>query len=53
MNVVLPLGFGGIWFAYFTWQLQRMPILPLHDPRMEGVAEYTAEHATEHANEHG
>ncbi len=49
MNVVLPLGFGGIWFAYFSWQLQRMPILPVHDPRMEGVAE----HATEHANEHG
>ena len=44
MNVVLPLGFGGIWFAYFTWQLQRMPILPVHDPRMEGVAEQAAEH---------
>ncbi len=49
MNVVLPLGFGVIVFAYFSWQLQRMPILPVHDPRMEGVAE----HATEHANEHG
>jgi hypothetical protein len=44
MNVVLPLGFGGIWFAYFVWQLQRLPILPVHDPRMEGVAEHAAEH---------
>jgi hypothetical protein len=44
MNVVLPFGMGGIWFAYFTWQLQQMPILPIHDPRMEGVAEHAAEH---------
>ena len=44
MNVALPLGFGAIWFSYFIWQLQRMPILPVHDPRMEGVAEHAAEH---------
>jgi hypothetical protein len=45
MNVLLPFGMGGIWFAYFAWQLRRMPILPVHDPRMEG--------ATQHAVEHG
>jgi hypothetical protein len=44
MNVALPFGMGGIWFAYFLWQLQRMPILPAHDPRMEGVAEQAVEH---------
>jgi hypothetical protein len=44
MNVVLPFGMGAIWFAYFTWQLQRMPILPVHDPRLKGVAEHAAEH---------
>ena len=44
MNVVLPFGMGGIWFAYFIWQLQRMPILPVHDPRLEGVVEHAAEH---------
>jgi hypothetical protein len=44
MNVVLPLGFGAIWFSYFVWQLQRMPILPAHDPRMEGAAEPAAQH---------
>ncbi len=44
MNVVLPFGLGAIWFAYFLWQLQRMPILPAHDPRMEGVAEHVVEH---------
>jgi hypothetical protein len=44
MNLVLPIGIGGIWLAYFTRQLQRMPILPVHDPRMEGVAAHAAEH---------
>ena len=44
MNMVLPFGMGAIWFAYFIWQLQRMPILPVHDPRLKGVAEHAAEH---------
>jgi hypothetical protein len=44
MDVLLPLGMGGIWLAYFLWQLERMPILPVHDPRMEGVAEHAVEH---------
>jgi len=44
MNLALPVGMGAIWFAYFTWQLQRMPLLPVHDPRMEEVAEQAAGH---------
>ena len=44
MDVALPLGMGAIWFAYFLWQLQRMPLLPAHDPRMEGAAEEAAQH---------
>ncbi len=44
MNVVLPLGMGGLWFGYFIWQLQRMPLLAVHDPRMEGVAKHAAGH---------
>jgi glycerol uptake facilitator-like aquaporin len=44
MNVALPFGMGGIWFAYFLWQLQRMPILPVHDPRMEEIAGQAVEH---------
>jgi hypothetical protein len=31
------VGIGGIWVAAFAWQLKKMPILPLHDPRFEGV----------------
>ena len=44
MNIVLPVGMGGLWFAYFTWQLQRLPILPVNDPRLKGVAEHAVEH---------
>ncbi len=31
------LGIGGLWLAFFAWQLKRLPLLPLHDPRFEGV----------------
>jgi hypothetical protein len=44
MNVALPFGMGGVWFAYFIWQLQRMPLLPVHDPRMEEISEQAVEH---------
>jgi hypothetical protein len=44
MNVALPLGFGAIWFAYFLWQLQQMPLLPVHDPRMQAITEEAVEH---------
>jgi len=43
MDVALPLGMGGIWFSYFLWQLQRMPLLPAHDPRMEEIIHQAAE----------
>jgi len=44
MNVALPLGMGGVWFAYFLWQLQLLPILPVHDPRMEEIVAQAVEH---------
>jgi hypothetical protein len=44
MNVALPLGMGGVWFAYFLWQLQLLPILPAHDPRMEEIVAQAVEH---------
>lgn len=44
MVVLLPLGLGGLWFGYFTWQLQQMPLLPVNDPRMEGAFEHAVEH---------
>jgi hypothetical protein len=32
MDFLTPLGIGGIWLAFFLWQLGRYPVLPLHDP---------------------
>lgn len=29
MDLAAPIGMGGIWVAFFTWQLQRRPLLPL------------------------
>jgi len=31
MDFLTPLGIGGLWLAYFLWQLKRCPVLPLHD----------------------
>jgi hypothetical protein len=31
LDIVAPLGLGGIWLAVFVWQLGRMPLLPLRD----------------------
>jgi len=44
MSVVLPVGLGGIWMGYLLWQLQRLPLLPVNDPRMKGAAEHAVEH---------
>jgi hypothetical protein len=31
------IGLGGLWFADFLWQLQRRPLLPLHDYNREAA----------------
>ena len=40
MDVVAPAGVGGLWFAYFSYQLGRRPLLALHDARIEGAVEH-------------
>jgi uncharacterized BrkB/YihY/UPF0761 family membrane protein len=35
---VVVIGF--IWIATYFWQLGRMPLLPLHDPRFEGALQH-------------
>ncbi len=44
MVMLLPLGLGGLWFSYFARELQRMPLLPVNDPRLEGAIEHAVEH---------
>ena len=35
MDVVAPLGIGGLWLAMFTWQLQKRALVPVNDPQLE------------------
>jgi hypothetical protein len=44
VDLLLPAGMGGLWFAYFARQLQRFPLLPANDPRMKEAAEHAVEH---------
>ncbi len=37
-DLTLPFAIGGLWVASYAWQLKRRPVVPLHDPRFEGVA---------------
>jgi hypothetical protein len=32
LDLTLILGIGGIWLGVFLWQLERMPLLPVHTP---------------------
>lgn len=40
MDLVAPVGVGGIWMWFFIWQLKGRPLLPLHDPRLEGIVSH-------------
>ncbi|HWC65920.1 MAG TPA: hypothetical protein VG777_07550, partial [Thermoanaerobaculia bacterium] len=39
LDFAAPVGIGGVWTAVFLWQLERRPILAVHDPRMEAAME--------------
>ncbi|MGH9683753.1 MAG: hypothetical protein ACRD4S_09120 [Candidatus Acidiferrales bacterium] len=40
LDVLAVIGIGGIWTSGFLWQLAKMPVLPLHDPRFEAILEH-------------
>jgi hypothetical protein len=40
LDFLLPVGIGGVWVAAFVAQLKSRPLLPLHDPRFEGVLQH-------------
>ncbi len=42
MDILAPIGIGGIWIAVFVWQLKNRPLLPLH-PGLEGLTLETKE----------
>lgn len=44
MDIVAPVGFGGLWLAFFAWQLRRRPLIPINDPQYESVLEQAHAH---------
>ncbi len=43
MDFAAPIGIGGIWLAYFLLQLEKRPLLPLHDPHLVEALEHGRE----------
>ncbi len=37
LDLVFLALIGAIWVPFYFWQVKRMPLLPLHDPRFEGA----------------
>jgi len=35
MDLLAPVGVGGLWLAAFLWQLGKRPLLPVNDPEMQ------------------
>jgi hypothetical protein len=46
MDIVSPIAIGGIWFAFFTYQLGKRALIPINDPQFESVMEQ--QHASGH-----
>jgi hypothetical protein len=44
MDIVAPIGIGGLWLATFAWQLQKRALVPLNDPQLEAALEHVHEH---------
>jgi hypothetical protein len=43
MDVVAPIGLGGIWLAMFLRQVKNRSLVPQHDPRFVGLLEGAGE----------
>jgi len=39
MDVAALIGFGGLWLAFFAWQLGKRPLIPINDPQFESTLE--------------
>lgn len=40
MSLAAPVAFGGLWIAFFIWQLRLRPLLPINDPDFEEAIEH-------------
>ena len=48
MDLVAPIAFGGVWLAFFAWQLGKRSLIPINDPQYESVLEQAAAGAHGH-----
>jgi len=39
LDVISLVGFGGVWLAFFTWQLGKRSLIPINDPQFESTLE--------------
>lgn len=47
MYALAPVGLGGLWLAYFAYQLRQRALLPFNDKGMENLLEQAHEHEAE------
>jgi hypothetical protein len=40
LDLVAPVAFGGLWLAFFAWQLNLRPLLPFNDPSFDEAIEH-------------
>ncbi len=43
LDFVTPVALGGLWLAYFLLQLEKRPLIPIHDPQLEEALEHGRE----------
>ncbi|HKS27548.1 MAG TPA: hypothetical protein VJS44_06995 [Pyrinomonadaceae bacterium] len=48
MYLLTPIGIGGLWLAYFAYQLRQRALLPVNDKGMENLLEQAAAAAHHH-----
>lgn len=46
MDIVAPIGIGGLWLAAYFWQLGKQPLVALNDPRYESTLEQAHAHSS-------
>ncbi|MGA7616909.1 MAG: hypothetical protein WBX15_17195 [Thermoanaerobaculia bacterium] len=39
MDILVPVGMGAFWMVWFLWELKKLPLLALHDARIERIEE--------------
>jgi hypothetical protein len=42
MDVLIPVGIGGVWLSYYARQLRQLPLLPVGDRTLAKAIEHEA-----------